>query len=360
MPSTLWRAILRAFGTRIEAPAMRTVGRSSATLLLTLSAVLALIGGCSPAGGPLGTPSSPAPTDNASVVPPSGDATPGATTAASATATPSVPSPSSESQTESPSAPASASASPTAAATPTPAPTGTTIVRAYFVLGSFTSNAGLVPVLREIPATTGVASAAMRQLIAGPNANELGARPAMYTTVPSSTKLLGLTIKSGVATVNLSQEFETGLNIVSPDGRFAQVVYTLTQFSSVQKVAIQIEGSPLAAHAARDGYTDLLPAIFVDRPAWGAAAGNPVKVNGMANVFEATFRVQVKDANGKVVADQQVMASCGTGCWGNFSTSVAYTVGKAQWGTLRVFDLSAKDGTPVDVTEYPVWLTPPG
>ena len=37
-----------------------------------------------------------------------------------------------------------------------------------------------------------------------------------------------------------------------------------------------------------------------------------------------------------------------------------YAVGKAQYGTLRVFDLSAKDGTPENVTEYRVWLTPGG
>ncbi len=329
---------------------MRTAGRP-VTALLVLTAALALVG-CTPTAGPLGTPSSPAPTGDASVAPPSGDATPGPTGDASATPAPSAPSPS------------SSAASPTPAAatpTPTPAPSGTTLVRAYFVLGSFTGNTGLVPVLREIPATAGVATAAIRQLIAGPNADELGARPAMYTTVPSATKLLGLTIKSGVATVNLSKEFETGLNVATPDARFAQVVYTLTQFSTVHTVALQIEGSPVGTPADRTGYQDkLLPAIFVDHPAWGAGAGNPVVVSGVANVFEATFRVQVKDANGKVLADQQVMASCGTGCWGTFSTSVAYTVTKAQWGTLRVFDLSAKDGTPVDVTEYPVWLTPAG
>jgi hypothetical protein len=249
---------------------------------------------------------------------------------------------------------------PTPTASPTSAPAGTIIVRAYFVLGSFTSNAGLVPVLREIPATTGVASAAVRQLIAGPNPNELGARPAMYTSVPTSTKLLGLTIKNGIATVNLSSEFESGLNTAIGDARYAQVVYTLTQFSTVTSVLLQVEGTPRNTPGSRDGYTVYLPSIFVDRPAWGAAAGNPAKVTGVANVFEATFRVQIKDANGKVLADKQVMASCGTGCWGDFTTTIAYTVSKAQWGTLRVFDPSAKDGTPVDVTEYPVWLTPAG
>jgi hypothetical protein len=235
-------------------------------------------------------------------------------------------------------------------------------VRAYFVLGSFTGNAGLVPVLREIPATTGVATAAMRQLIAGPVAGELGARPAMYTTVPASTKLLGLSIKSGVATVNLSSEFYTGFNAGTPDARLAQVVYTLTQFSTVTSVVVLNEGQTTGSALARGtaAVEAFLPAIFVDRPAWDAGAGNPIKVSGTANVFEATFRVQVKDANGKVLADQQAMASCGTGCWGDFSTTVAYAVSKAQWGTLRVYSLSAKDGTPVDVTEYPVWLTPAG
>ena len=348
------REMLRPFGTRIEVTgAMRTAGRSSATLILALVAVLALVAGCSPASGPLGTPSTPAPTGNASVVPPSGDATPGPTDAA--TASPTLPS-------ASPCCSSAETASPTAAATssPTAALSGTVIVRAYFVLGSLTGNSGLVPVLREIPATPGIAAAAMRQLIAGPIAAELDARPAMYTAVPSSTRLLGVTINNGVATVNLSQEFETGLNIANPDARFAQVVYTLTQFSTVQRVAIQIEGSPAGTPATRVGYASLLPGIFVDRPAWGAAAGNPAKVTGVANVFEAAFRVQVKDAGGKVLADQQVMASCGTGCWGDFSATLAYTVGNAGWGTLRAYDLSAKDGTPENVTEYPVWLTPGG
>jgi hypothetical protein len=45
---------------------------------------------------------------------------------------------------------------------------------------------------------------------------------------------------------------------------------------------------------------------------------------------------------------------------GRFDVNVAYDVPKAQWGTLRVWDGSAKDGTPENVREYPVWLTPAG
>jgi len=52
------------------------------------------------------------------------------------------------------------------------------------------------------------------------------------------------------------------------------------------------------------------------------------------------------------------MATCGTGCWGTFDVTIRYNVSKAGWGTLRVFEPSARDGSPVHVTEYPVWLTP--
>jgi hypothetical protein len=33
-------------------------------------------------------------------------------------------------------------------------------------------------------------------------------------------------------------------------------------------------------------------------------------------------------------------------------------VSTAGWGTLQVYELSAKDGSVVNLTEYPVWLTP--
>ena len=81
-------------------------------------------------------------------------------------------------------------------------------------------------------------------------------------------------------------------------------------------------------------------------------------VTGNANVFEATFRISILDGAGKTIADVQVMASCGTGCRGTFDTTIPYTVAKAQYGTLRVYNPSAKDGTPESIRDYRVWLTP--
>ena len=109
--------------------------------------------------------------------------------------------------------------------------------------------------------------------------------------------------------------------------RLGQVVYTLTQFpddhgrgrSGSRASASRVfsgEGIVLDRAQTRADSEGVLPAIFVDRPAYGAALGNPGRVTGTANVFEAQFRVTLLDAAGTTIADVPAMASCGTGCRG--------------------------------------------
>ena len=336
-------------------------------VILAIAALL--VGACAPATGALGTPATPPATEIPSVEVQTDDATPDLASPSSSPAPTASPT-ASAGPSSAPSA--TPSDKPTAAPTKTPKPPNvsgdSTIVRAYFFLGSFTDNAGLAPVLRQLPPTEAVATAAVQQLLRGPNDDEMSARPAMYTDIPARTKLLGLSIHDRVATVNLSKEFESGGDRASIIGRLAQVVYTVTQFPTVELVEIQIDGAAvvtignagidLGRGVDRADFTSQLPAIFVDRPAWGAALGPNVRISGMANVFEATFRVRLLDANGSTLVDRQVMASCGTGCWGTFKVELDYTVNRPQYGTLRVYDRSAKDGSPENVTEYPVWLTP--
>jgi germination protein M len=329
------------------------LSRRTLRIAVLLMAML-IVAACAPATGDLGTVAPPASSVSPSLDVPSGEPTPGGTDAPGATAS---------------SGPGSSQvASPPSS--PTASPGQTTTLRVYFVLGSLTGNAGLVPVLRTILRTQAVGAAAMNALLAGPDPDELSASPAMYTNVPSGTRFLGLSIANGVATVNLSREFESGAAAPSIAGRLAQVVYTLTQFPTIQSVQFQLDGTPvsvsssqsvgLARPVTRLDYLDQLPAIFVDRPAWGGVLGNPGRVSGLANVFEAQFRLMVVDGAGHAVTDQPVAASCGSGCYGTFDATVRYTVRAAQWGTLRVFEPSAKDGSPANVTEYRVWLTPPG
>ena len=249
---------------------------------------------------------------------------------------------------------------------PSAGPGGTTIVRTYLWLGGLPGSEGLVAVLREVPATKSVATAAITALFAGPTSAEAGR--AISTAIPDGSKLLGISVANGVATIDLSSEFESGGGSASVQGRLGQVVYTLTQFPSIKSVVFQIEGQTaeifsgegvvLDKPVGRTDYVALLPDIWVDRPAFNAAIGNPAHVTGNANVFEATFRIAILDGAGKVLVDQMAMATCGTGCRGTFDVTIPYTVTKAQYGTLRVYFGSAQDGSPQGIRDYRVWLTP--
>lgn len=319
-----------------------SIQRRSITVLACF-AIVAIVSACSPSGG-LGPVPSRVPTPAPSLEQGSPDVTPG----------PSAASPGS-----------SAGPTPTAAASPSGGET--TVVRAYFYLGGEPGSAGLVPLLRDVPRTPAIGTAAMGALLAGPTPTE-GAERVITSAIPDGSRLLGLTIRNGVATVDLSGDFESGGGSLSITVRLAQVVYTLTQFPTVQSVLFEIDGRPVSVFSSeglvldgpvdRAAFDDVLPSIFVDRPAYGAALGNPATVAGSANVFEATFLVTVLDGNGATIAESQAMATCGTGCRGTFDVTLPYAVSEAGWGTLRVWDGSAKDGSPENVREYPVWLTP--
>jgi germination protein M len=306
--------------------------RLAAPLLVPLI-LAALVGACAPAAE---TGSGPIPTS--SVVP---------------------------AETAAPSA-ATSTAEPSASIRPSPSPS--TTVRVYFYLGGAPGSDGLVPIERSVSGEDPIAGA-LTALLAGPTSLEAGDRT-ITSAIPDGSRLLGLAIGDGVATVDLSREYESGGGSLSMFVRLGQVVYTLTQFPSVQAVVFEIEGQRVTVFSGEGIALDhpqtradgagVLPAIFVDLPAYGGALGNPGRISGTADVFEAQFRVTLLDAAGTTIADVPAKASCGTGCRGSFDLTAPYAVDQAQTGTLRVWDGSMKDGRPINVREYPVGLVPAG
>lgn len=148
--------------------------------------------------------------------------------------------------------------------------------------------------------------------------------------------------------------------------RLAQVVYTVTRIPDVESVALRLDGQAVEVFSGeglilerpqtREDYVDLLPAIFVDSLAWGDPVASPVTVSGMANVFEATFRLLITDDDGAPVAEEVVTASCGTGRRGDFSVQVSYELGRDQFDTVMVWNESARDGSRESMREYPIRL----
>jgi hypothetical protein len=231
----------------------------------------------------------------------------------------------------------------------------------------FSRGDGLVAVPRTHSPTPMVATAAVNALLDGPTPDEHAS--GFATEVPAGTKLLGIAIHNGVATVDFTSEYQSGGGSRSMQTRLGQVVYTLTQFPTVQKVRFRLDGSPVNVFSSegividhpvgRADYADLLPAIDVTTPAEEARVTSPVTVTGTANVFEANLAVEVLNAAGKVVGKTFTTATCGTGCRGTYSVPVTFKVGREQSGTIVVHDDDAAGtGKPPHSVRIPVTLAP--
>lgn len=177
-------------------------------------------------------------------------------------------------------------------------------------------NGLLRPTVEHVPHTTAVATAALGAL-------GLGA---------------GVTISDGTASVALDK---------ATQDQAAEIVYTLTQFSTVKSVDVAGRMG-----LTRDDFASYVPPIFVESPAAGAEVPGTFHVSGTASVFEATLVVQlVRD--GKVILKQSVTASEGAPGRGTFDTTVHATPGAV---TVAAFSPSAADGTPQHEVDVPVTI----
>jgi len=96
-------------------------------------------------------------------------------------------------------------------------------------------------VTREIAQTDSPLSETINALLKGTNSSESG--KGLRSLIPEGTKLLSATVKDGVATVNLSDQFQFNqFGIEGYLGQLEQIVFTATSFSTVKSVQFLIEG----------------------------------------------------------------------------------------------------------------------
>ena len=187
----------------------------------------------------------------------------------------------------------------------------------------------------------------------------------LSTAIPAGTEVLGVDLADRIATVDLSSEFVSGGGSLSMRMRVAQVVYTLTQ-NKVEGVLFKIDGVPVDAIGGegvdvsdpqtRADYEDLLPPITVTSPNWETYFLSGDTIEGIANVFEATVSWRILDESGTEIASGFATATCGTGCWGDFTTEVEFSIDHSQDGTVEVFESSAENGEPINMVSIPVTL----
>ncbi|HEY7148566.1 MAG TPA: GerMN domain-containing protein [Gaiellaceae bacterium] len=181
----------------------------------------------------------------------------------------------------------------------------------------------IIPVARPRGSSPGVATAAVRALLAGPTKAER--RAGATTAVPPDTGLLGISIENGVATVDLTSEFQSGGGSLSMQLRLAQVVFTLTQFPTVKKVRFQLDGEAVDVFSdegiildhpvGRSDYKDLAPTSPPLTGTWGMLPAAPIPAPDLVrsvwtgDEMIVFGRVDKRGSHGEILSSTNVAAA---------------------------------------------------
>ncbi len=216
-------------------------------------------------------------------------------------------------------------------------------------------------------AAAAVPAAALAALLDGPP--EEAAEAGIATEIPADTSVVSLAVGTdGVATVELSPEFDDGGGSASMFGRLAQLTYTLTAFPTVDAVLLLENGSVVEVFSGegivldgpmeREDFQDQLPGILVESPAWGAPVSLPLEASGTAAAFEAVFQAQLI-VDGNVVFDPPfVLSESGVG-FAPFAFEIDADVVPPTDAVLRVWEFSARDGSVVSERFVPLSVIEP-
>jgi len=233
---------------------------------------------------------------------------------------------------------------------------------AVYYLKSTDQEFYLVREVHQVEKTTEVAQAALNELIKGDPVT-----PDAYRVLPEDTRILGVNIENGLATIDFSPEVLRANVGSSGEGLgIASIVNTLTEFPTIQEVAFTVDGQVENAmdwwgHVGlyeqpfqRDLSNVFEPAIWVTSPVKDQVITSPVTIRGNARVFEATVSFRLKDAAGNVLAEGFTTAAEGAPGRGDFEGELAFKPEGSGQGQLEVFEVSMKDGSDRNKVIIPV------
>jgi hypothetical protein len=130
----------------------------------------------------------------------------------------------------------------------------------------------------------------------------------------------------------------------------AQIVYTLTQYPSIQRVDVAGKTG-----LTRSDVVQFVPPILIERPAAGATTGETIAVTGSASVYEATVVLELRQAD-KLVQKKVVTAAEGAPGRGPFSGTLVAS-GPGHY-VVAAYSPSAMDGSAQHEQDVPVTVRP--
>ena len=117
--------------------------------------------------------------------------------------------------------------------------------------------------------------------------------------------------------------------------------------------------SPTSVPPASSPPTAEGPAIVIGSPAEGETVTVPFTVSGEANTFEAALTIDAVDESGMVACVRELTATSGSGTPGTWEGTLAFPPELNPLPVmLRAYAHSAKDGSIIDLVEYPITIAP--
>jgi len=241
------------------------------------------------------------------------------------------------------------------------APTTSVVLSQQSMVGVYFMKNELISVVGRLVATPNI-DEALHSLLLGPTAAEIGDGVVSY--IPQGTQLLDVKVKDTTALIDMSKEFATGGGSLSTMGSVAEVVYTATSFSEVERVTIRIGGLSVeqiggegidVSDIGRSDLVDFSPLILVDSPVPHQIVSHDIRIQGMSNTFEAGINYQILSTDSTVIYEGYTMASSGTGTWGTFDHLIETLPADVNGEVvLKVFEYSSKDSEPINAVFIPL------
>ncbi len=239
-----------------------------------------------------------------------------------------------------------------------------------YYLRSVGTTRYLAPEEHEVPfasSTAGMVTSALTELLTG-TPRYLG----IERPFPSGTRLLGLRLDAGTATVNLSRE---ALGAASGDGYALQaLVWTATQVSQVRRVVVEVEGrnagaldgQPLSGllgvgaggrQLVRDRAARVAPILLAEPAPRAPVEGARVVVKGQARIASGTVGLRLRDLSGRVVSQSYAALPSTAPSWATFSGALSFVPPpKPQLWTAEAFESSPTDASVTYSVAVPVWV----
>jgi Immunoglobulin-like domain of bacterial spore germination/Sporulation and spore germination len=172
-----------------------------------------------------------------------------------------------------------------------------------------------------------------------------------YSSAWSGAQVSSVDVTGRTITVDFSQLPRKQLGSEAASVAAQALVHTVQgTLENTDPVRVTLNGGPagqLFGHVdtgtpiRRAPAIDVQAAIWITSPTNNASVTSPVKITGIASVFEATVNWQVRDTSKRVVQEGYTTASAGGPSFGDFSFTVKLPPGDYL---LECFESSPEDG----------------